>query len=162
MEYSLDQGVNGLFAKLKINYVHRGSFDWKTTRYRSYTRIYVPKGSQLIKSWGGSDEPVVTYDEGDKTVFAGFISIEPGKINNIYLEYKLPDRIKMKAIAQKKYSLYVQKQPGLKIEELKVNLNFDNVIKSYKPVGFFVDNEKDNKITWTADLDTDREFNINF
>lgn len=162
IEYSLDQGVNGLFAKLKINYIHRGSFDWKTTRYRSYTRVYVPKGSQLIKSWGGSDEPVVSYDEGDKTVFAGFISIEPGKINNIYLEYKLPDSIKMKAIAQKKYSLYVQKQPGLKIEELKVNLNFDNVIKSYKPSGFFVENEENNQISWTADLDTDKEFNINF
>ncbi len=162
IEYSLDQGVNGLFAKLKINYSHRGSFDWKTTRYRSYTRVYVPKGSQLIKSWGGSDEPVVAYDEGDKTVFAGFISIEPGKINNIYLEYKLPDNINLDTIAKNEYSLYFQKQPGAKIEELKVNLNFDSIIRSYKPVGFFVDNKEGDRIIWTADLDTDREFKIKF
>ena len=162
IEYSLDQGANGLFAKLKINYSHRGSFDWKTTRYRSYTRIYVPKGSELIKSWGGSDEKVEVYDEGDKTVFAGFISIEPGKINNIYMEYKLPDTINMSVIARKEYDLYFQKQAGAKIEELKVNLNFDSIIESYKPVGFFVDNKNGDEITWTADLDTDREFNIKF
>ncbi len=162
IEYSLDQGVNGLFAKLKINYSHRGSFDWKTTRYRSYTRIYVPRGSQLIKSWGGDKEQVDVYDEGDKTVFAGFISIEPGKINNIYLEYKLPDRINIQAIAQKEYSLYFQKQAGAKIEELKLSLNFDNIIKSYKPTGFFVDNKEGEKIKWSADLETDREFKVKF
>ena len=162
IEYSLDQGINGLFAKLKINYSHRGSFDWKTTRYRSYTRIYVPKGSQLIKSWGGDKEQVDVYDEGDKTVFAGFISIEPGKINNIYLEYKLPDRINIQAIAQKEYSLYFQKQAGAKIEELKLSLNFDNIIKSYKPTGFFVDNKEGEKIKWSADLETDREFKVKF
>jgi len=162
IEYSLDQGINGLFAKLKINYSHRGSFDWKTTRYRSYTRIYVPRGSQLIKSWGGDKEQVDVYDEGDKTVFAGFISIEPGKINNIYLEYKLPDRINIQAIAQKEYSLYFQKQAGAKIEELKLSLNFDNIIKSYKPTGFFVDNKEGEKIKWSADLETDREFKVKF
>ena len=162
IEYSLDQGINGLFAKLKINYSHRGSFDWKTTRYRSYTRIYVPRGSQLIKSWGGDKEQVDVYDEGDKTVFAGFISIEPGKINNIYLEYKLPDRINIQVIAQKEYSLYFQKQAGAKIEELKLSLNFDNIIKSYKPTGFFVDNKEGEKIKWSADLETDREFKVKF
>ncbi|MDA3840345.1 MAG: DUF4012 domain-containing protein [Patescibacteria group bacterium] len=162
IEYSVDQSVGGLFAKLKINYSHRGLFDWKTTRYRSYTRVYVPKGSQLIKSWGGSDEPVVIYDEGDKTVFAGFISIEPGKINNIYLEYKLPDSLNLDTIAKNEYSLYFQKQPGAKIEELKVNLNFDSIIESYKPVGFFVNNKEGDRIIWTADLEIDREFKINF
>jgi len=162
IEYSLNQSVNGLFAELKINYSHRGSFDWKTTRYRSYTRVYVPKGSQLIKSWGGSDEPVRVYDEGNKTVFAGFISIEPGKVNNIYLKYKLPENIDLSTKIKKEYDLYFQKQPGSKIEELKVNLNFDNIIKSYKPVGFFVDNKKGDEITWTTDLETDRKFNIKF
>ena len=162
IEYSLNQGSNGLFAKLKINYSHRGSFDWKTTRYRSYTRVYVPRGSELIKSWGGSDVEVEVYDEGDKTVFAGFVSIEPGKINNIYLEYKLPNDINISTIAQKEYSLYFQKQAGAKIEELKVNLNFDSIIESYKPTGFFVENKGGNEITWTADLDTDREFKIKF
>lgn len=162
IEYSLDQGSNGLFAKLKINYIHRGTFDWKTTRYRSYTRVYVPKGSQLIKAWGGVSEEVEVYEEGDKTVFASFISIEPGKINNIYYEYKLPEEINLKTITKKEYNLLFQKQPGLKLEELNVNLNFANIIKSYRPVGFFVENTGESAISWKADLENDREFKINF
>lgn len=162
IEYSLDQGKNGMFAKLKINYVHRGSFDWKTTRYRSYTRVYVPKGSELVKSWGGSEEDVLVYDENDKTVFASFISIEPGKINNLYFEYKLPDEINLKTATHKEYNLYAQRQPGSKIEELNINLNFDSIIKSYEPIGLFAENERENEISWKTDINNDREFNIKF
>ncbi len=162
IDYSLDQGKNGMFAKLKVNYSHRGSFDWKTTRYRSYTRVYVPKGSELIKSWSGSEDDVLVYDEGDKTVFASFISIEPGKINNLYFEYKLPEDIHRKSYIQKEYNLYAQKQPGSKIEELNINLNFDSIIRSYEPTGFFVNTEKDNQIKWVSNLNTDREFSLKF
>lgn len=162
IEYSLNHGVNGLFSKLQINYIHRGSFDWKTTRYRSYTRVYVPKGSELIRTEGVSDGEVLVREEGDKTVFEAFISVEPGKIGNLIFEYKLPEKIAKDIITKKEYRLYTQKQAGSEIEGLNIKLNFDSIIKSYTPTGFFVDNKAGNGISWEADLNSDREFTINF
>lgn len=161
LEYEVDQNINGLFAKLKINHAHSGRFDWKTTRYRTWTRIYAPLGSQLIKTEGFVDNEVVVINELDKTCFGGFISIEPGKISNIYLEYKLPDDLN-KVINAGNYNLYIQKQPGSDVKQLVVGLNFLNNVKSYNPVSLNFQKIDNNKMKWEGDLNIDRSFNVNF
>jgi len=37
--YQLKNTPEGIIANLKLNYRHQGGFDWRTTRYRSYTRV---------------------------------------------------------------------------------------------------------------------------
>ena len=157
--YSLSQGTGGLFAKLKINYAHNGGFDWKTTRYQNYTRIYVPKGSQLTNASGFKDG--VVGEELGKTYFAGFISVEPGEIGFVELEYKLPENI-AKNIFQSGYNLYFQKQPGNDIGQLTVNLDWDNNIMDYSPAGFSAERIGRKQIRWVADLDMDRSFEATF
>ncbi|MDO9399095.1 MAG: DUF4012 domain-containing protein [bacterium] len=157
LEYKVDQNSNGLFAKLKINYAHQGSFDWRTTRYRTWTRIYAPLGSQLIKTEGFVDNEVIITNELDKTSFGGFISIEPGKLGNVYLEYKLPDNLN-----KNNYNLYIQKQPGNDISQLTVDLTFLNRVKSYNPTTLYMQKINANQINWKGDLMVDKSFEVNF
>ncbi|MEK7203064.1 MAG: DUF4012 domain-containing protein [Patescibacteria group bacterium] len=160
MEYKVDQSANGLFAKLKINYAHQGTFDWKTTRYRTWTRVYAPLGSQLIKTSGFADNKVVVVNELGKTSFGGFISIEPGKIGSLYLEYKLPDDLNK--LANNNYNLYIQKQPGSSANQMVVDLNFLNSVKSYSPATLYTRKISPVEIKWEGDLKIDRSFNVNF
>ncbi len=91
-------GADYYIAVAEINYEHSGDFSWDTTRYRTYTRIYVPKGSVLM-SWSGAmandrTEELGVIDisqEKDKTVFGTFITIEPGDKGKLVFQYRLPD-----------------------------------------------------------------------
>ena len=161
IEYELDQDINGVFSELTINYKHNGEgFDWRTTRYRTYTRIYTPINSTLISVSGFNDEKIDVYSEFGKTVFAGFFSIEPKEFNQIKLRYKLNDDI-YRQIKNNEYNLVFQKQPGNKVESLHIGLMFNNMIKSYSPVGFYADSGS-NKVSWDSDLETDRVFKVEF
>lgn len=156
INYNIDQGINGLFANLTVRYAHQGGFDWRTTRYRTYTRVYVPIGSQLIEFEGAE---VSVYNEFDKTVFGYFISIEPGKIGSVSLRYKLPDSLAIKS-QNNEYELYIQKQPGNSVGYLSVDLKLLNSIKSYKPTGFNVYRSGSNQVKWEEDLRTDRYYKV--
>ena len=132
IEYSLDDNK----ANLKINYDHQGKFDWKTTRYRTWTRVYAPKGSELI-AIKGNESNLKIYQDLDKTVFAFFKSIEPQTQESVEIQYKLPENIDLK-----NYSLYIQKQAGAINNQLKIKIN----------------NEK--KIEWEGSFEKDQEFNL--
>ena len=124
-EISNPVGDNYNIATVKINYNHTGDFSWDTTRYRTYTRIYVPIGSVLI-NWSGamendrSSEPgaIDVYMEKDKTVFGAFIAVEPGDSGELILQYRLPDYV------MNNYTFYYQMQAGMK-DNLSVSL-FNN------------------------------------
>ena len=161
INYKVEQSLNGLFAKLRINYSHQGTFNWKTTRYRSYTRIYVPLGSQLIKAEGFVDNDIAAATELGKTSFAGFFSLEPGKIGSLYLEYKLPDKIN-ELFNASQYSLYIQKQPGSNVNQLDLDLNFLYRVKSYNPASLSMQKVSPFRVKWEGDLNLDRNFEVRF
>ncbi|MDD5291152.1 MAG: DUF4012 domain-containing protein [Patescibacteria group bacterium] len=165
VNYELGQRDDGLFAKLKINYAHNGGFDWRTTRYRTYTRVYVPEGAKLIKvRVDGKDKNVSEVDiinEFNKTVFGVFVSIEPGEIGSLDFEYKLPVGLE-KLVKNGNYSLYVQKQPGNRVGNLAVDLKLKNKVKSYNPAGFSAARIGSNEIRWKSDFNTDKMFGVNF
>jgi hypothetical protein len=158
IDYVVEQTAEGLLAKVKINYAHNGNFDWKTTRYRTYTRIYVPEGSQFIRAEGVSEGNIEISKELGKTFFGAFVSIEPGKIGNLYIEYKLPEKLLNKG----KYDLYIQKQPGRETKELTVDLKLQNEIRLYSPTGFYADKIRGDRIRWKTDLSVDKKFEIKF
>lgn len=84
---------------------------------RNWIRFYVPEGSQLV-SFKGSQTETLTYDELGKTVFEGFMTVNPEGAATVTLEYTLPS-----TITKDDYSLYVQKQPGVEKQTLIVEID---------------------------------------
>jgi len=139
--YTLTEQDDGRWlARLEIRYKNNGFFDYRTTRYRTYTRIYVPLGSEFHNSSGfvTTDKSVdyvdpIIYSEFGKTVFAGFLSIEPGQERFAVIEYLLPRKISESIEQDLKYDLYVQKQPGVKPFPISVEINSRKKLFSFSP-----------------------------
>ncbi len=74
---------------------------------RDWLRIYVPKGSKLVDS-KGSEVKLTSYDELDKTVFDGFLTVRPQGSATFTVTYKLP----FKLASGSPLLLMIQKQPG--------------------------------------------------
>ncbi len=133
--YNLKNNGGALTANLSLSYRHEGGFDWRTTRYRSYTRILAPLGSKLVSVKGDNSvkldtESISSADDNNlqKTVFGFFFSVEPGTAGVINLEYSLPDNISSD-IKARTYQLFVQKQAGRRTESFNANINGE----SYAP-----------------------------
>lgn len=169
IDYSVSKEGDDYVANLQIKYKNNGVFDDFTTRYRSYTRIFVPQGSELISSSGfltndrylGGDPTtaLVTQDEEfNKTVFEGFISIEPKSEEIISLKYKLPTEIK-DLINNKKYLLYFEKQAGTMNYGLNFSFDIGQKIKEASSLDLqpIID---DNKVQINTDLNIDRDIQI--
>ncbi|MFA6514261.1 MAG: DUF4012 domain-containing protein [Patescibacteria group bacterium] len=132
IEYNLNTNKDAqAIVNLKLSYRHEGGFDWRTTRYRSYTRVYAPIGSKLIsikaQEQANMDEASISaYDDTglDKTVFGFFFSIEPGTDGTISLQYSLPKNINTD-LQTDKYQLFIQKQAGRKTDNFKAIINGD-------------------------------------
>jgi len=151
--YNIFEENDQLLVSLDINFANIEDLE-----FDSYFRIYSPIGTVFKSS--NVDNRIDIYDENDKNIFGFFVKIAPNEMKNIHFEYYLPKRIK-DLIKIGEYSLYVQKQPGLDIEKITVDLNFINGIRLYKPTGFFVEFDK-NYVKWEKSLKTDLEFVINF
>lgn len=162
IDYSLVQKDNGLFATLDLSYSHTGGFDWRTTTYRTYTRVYVPEGSSLVSVEGVGSGTVDVGKELGKTYFGMFIEVSPGTTKKISIKYKLPNSVNELVKHSRNYNLYVEKQPGSRIQELKVDFRSINKVKSYNPIGFNVSNIGQQEIAWTTGLETDKAFNVSF
>lgn len=126
-------------ARVSMKYVHTSPFDWRTSRYRTYARVFVPTGSELISSEGSmkidrSIEPGVVSQgvENGKEWFGTFISVEPLTTKTLTFVYRLPKSI-ADQIDKKTYTLLVQKQIGLVGASLTLNLDFGTTIQSATP-----------------------------
>lgn len=121
LHYQIKPGADGrLQSELAITYKNTGKFDWKTTRYRTYVRVYLPLGAQLVKS-DGNEEKVAIGQERGKTVFGTFISIEPGQEETLRYRYYLPDNLRQ-SLSDGHYELYLQKQPGTAGHKVRLDL----------------------------------------
>ncbi|MDP6571488.1 MAG: DUF4012 domain-containing protein [Patescibacteria group bacterium] len=143
-----------LQATASITYEHTADFDWKTTRYRTYTRIYVPQGSIFVSAEGNEEELAIT-DEHNKTVFGTFISIEPLDTETLSFTYILPQELTQQ-ILEEGYRLYIQKQAGTRAHDLVIDIELPFKIDSIIPSDIF-DKKGGNQITGTWDLGEDRE-----
>lgn len=76
---------------------------------RNWLRVYVPEGSKLVE-FRGSSMKVQTYEDLGKTVFEGFMTVQPEGKATVIVRYTLPFKINNKD----DYRLLVQKQPGTK------------------------------------------------
>lgn len=93
--------------KVTITYTNTGKFDgWISATARNYTRVYVPKGSTLIKSSGGQQRVNTTTDL-DYTVFDNFTTVKALASQTMTFEYKLPFKV-----TTDQYKMLIQKQAG--------------------------------------------------
>lgn len=163
INYEIDaSNPDNIKAKVSITYVNNGSFTMYTTRYRTYSELFVPKDAELISSSGAElgdgenqETEVGIKDDADlhKKVFTYFKSIEPGAQETITIEYKIPKNI----FDGKLYKLLVQKQPGTIQHKLKVKVTLPHKIIEYSPE--YDDVILDNNMTsFTTDLKFDRQF----
>jgi len=162
VEYSLQAGAQDWQATVKLRYEHQGGFDWRTTRYRSYTRIYAPLGSVLEKIDGLDEEKNdfnTTDDwENNKTIFGFFFQVEPGDSREISVHYRLPQAVSALSADNSAYRLLVQKQPGRRTDRLTVKLNFNQEITASQPAGIAMSNQG---ISFQTGLEEDQAFLVN-
>ncbi len=161
-----------LVATATVRYVHRGAFDWKTTRYRSYVRLYVPKGSQWIATAGSLlDDPLRNpsllpgptdvFDDLDYTVFGTFISVEPGETRDLTFTYVLSDDVARSVLENGAYSLRVSKQIGAAPRALTLRLAFDKNLAVADPPERR-EEWGDGTYAVETTLDDDRMFTVGF
>lgn len=133
-----------LVATLRIDYNHTvPTFDYRTTRYRTYTRVYVPLGSELIRVNGALENDKLLRPDGapgkadigeefGATVFGAFTSVEPGRKGTLTFQYLLPDSVE-ELVKDGTYTLDVQRQGGVGHVPLSLNLNFGRSISYAYP-----------------------------
>ena len=91
---------------------------------RDWVRVYVPAGSKLVESKGtqspkdGKPVSMISYDSLNKTVFEGFIIVNPMGTAKLEVTYTSPV-----ALSESKYRLLMQKQPGTDKQEVLLRLN---------------------------------------
>src|SRR3989338_2761080 len=126
-----------------MTYNQKRKFDWKTTRYRTYTRVYLPLGSRLIRSSGSwlndktqnPTKAVGSVDQVDElgfTSFGAFTSVEPGEQNILVFEFQ-PSVEVIEQIESGQYDLTVLKQPGSQNNALTIDLDFDKNVTHARP-----------------------------
>lgn len=160
-------------VNLELFYNHTGIQDNDfITRYRTYTRVYVPLGSELLSSDGfltnsefEGGKPVTAetarYDINNKTVFQGFISVEAQSTKKVTLRYKLPKDMSNYISSHNTYALYIQKQAGTNNVSISSSVDFGTPITAFTPVDKLQKNGN-NKVQLSGLLDVDKALSIDF
>ncbi|MBI5793577.1 hypothetical protein HZA87_00615, partial [Candidatus Uhrbacteria bacterium] len=169
--YAIRQDDSGNWiGNVSIHYKHNGTFDWKTTRYRTYTRVYLPVGTERLSvegSWQndktqnptGAKGAVDVDEELGLTSFGTFTSVEPGEENTLVFQFALSPQV-IESIENGNYALSVIKQPGAQNNALTLDLDFDKNVAHASP--------SEDKGQWgdgayrlNTILDQDLEINVN-
>ncbi|MCB9799052.1 DUF4012 domain-containing protein [Candidatus Nomurabacteria bacterium] len=163
--YTISKEEGKYIGRVTMNYTHTGSFDWRTSRYRTFARIFVPQGSKLIEVQGGKPWAQVRDlgksfigQELGLTWFGVYAEFEPQTDHRVTFVFELSDDI-VADIESGDYHLKVQKQLGTVDHSLTLDLNFDkNVVQAHpaEEQKFWGD---DRYQVWTG-LGIDREFSV--
>ncbi|MBI4457434.1 DUF4012 domain-containing protein [Candidatus Uhrbacteria bacterium] len=171
IRYAVTPDAGGYVATAAVTYENKGGFSWKTTRYRTYTRVYAPSGSTLIGVSGAMEDDKLkdpkrragkadVYQELGRTAFGAFIAVEPGEKRTLEFRYRLPASIGQE-IAIGGYRLDVEKQPGTVAVPLTLDIDFGKKLSSAEP-GEEPKEHKDSHYRLRTDLRTDRHFEVRF
>lgn len=169
--YSIVPVGDDFHATVEIEYTNTGAFTLFTSRYRTYTRVYAPLGSELVSHSGSLlNDKLSNPDllEGDVTVaddlgmtsFGAFTSVEPGESRTLSFTYKLPQSVE-DAINGKLYQLRVVKQVGAADHKLTLQLDFGKKVKAATPS----EDEShygDDAYTVNTNIDQDKVFTVQF
>lgn len=166
IKYKLD--FENKKAELSLDYFLNSPANWKIWDILSFTKVYLPSGTEIIKNEGFSvntpddsrlmkAEKMSETKRSGKSIFSGWLKVLPTEKRNFKLFYYLPSNI----FSRKEYKLIFQKQPGIinTALEVEIELPNDKKIKKIEPEGYV---KEGNKIYWKTDLLKDKEFKITF
>lgn len=168
MAYTVREDKDGfLAARLVLTYTNRATFSDVTTTYRDWVRVYVPEGSELVRATGiqstedaASKGALEIARKYGKVEFAGFFTVEPRHTKVVTIEYRLPDALEQQ-VREGRYSLLLQKQPGISNQRLDGHLSFLGTIDDFQPLGFFNVKRTGSALDIFHDYRTDQEFIVN-
>ncbi|MBT4857525.1 DUF4012 domain-containing protein [Candidatus Uhrbacteria bacterium] len=127
--YKIDSDENGYIAQVDITYDHQGGFDYRTTRYQTYTRVYALEGSEIISIDGSTMSEADVQNELGLVSFGAHFSVEPGEQGTLSFRYRLPQSVN-DAVEGGWYQLGVFKQIGAKNHALTLDLDFGKTVRS--------------------------------
>ena len=163
-----DGGYDG---EVTMTYHNKGTFTWKTSRYRTYTRAYLPLGTTLTGSSGAMENDklkdpgrhpgkVDVTDDLGRRVFGAFIAVEPGETKTLAFRFRLASSV-VDAIRRGGYTLNVEKQAGTLANGLTLDLDFGKKLSNAEPP-----EERahwgDTRYMYGTDLRIDRTFIVSF
>lgn len=165
IRYAIIPDGEGFRGSIRLQYRNTGTFTWKTTRYRTYTRVYFPEGTELIRAHGAMERdrseasgPVDVGTELGRTVVGAFLSIEPGEERSLVIEVRLSPAVAAR-IRVGSYTLHAKKQLGSIATPLTVDLEFGTPVRAADPpeppAGW-----GNSRYTIETDLREDREFRV--
>lgn len=169
ISYSVQPTADGLQATVSIEYTNNASFTWKTTRYRTYTRVFAPLGSTFISAQGtllndkllnptGTAGVVDVVTDLGLTSFGAFTSIEPGESRTLSFTYLLPSSV-VDAVQNGVYQLDVIKQLGAATHDLSINLELGDAV-TYAVPAEDAEEWGDKTYHLETELDTDKSFTL--
>jgi hypothetical protein len=154
-------------AEATMVYTHTGKFDWRTSRYLTYARVYAPAGAKFLDISGQtrakkaiSKTDVSENEELGFHVMGVYFAVEPGQSKVLTFRYLLPASVE-NAIKQGKYTLLVQKQIGTLAHGLTLHLNFGTTIIGARPAEA-KEHWGDSVYDITSDLLLDKFFQVSF
>ena len=168
MEYSFKPETDRTFVgTVRLKYANTGHFDWKTTRYRTYTRVYLPAVTTFLGVTGAMQDDKLkdparrpgtadVANELGRRVFGAFISVEPGETRTLEFRFRLAPAV-ADAIRAGQYVLDVDKQAGTVANGLTLDLDFGKKLTAATPP----ENRAefgDSRYRLTTDLRVDRSF----
>ncbi|EKD46174.1 MAG: hypothetical protein ACD_68C00120G0003 [uncultured bacterium] len=168
INYDLDLTQSKPKATVMINYRNDAALTWKTTRYRTWTRLYAPVNSVLGEVSGNetdlqyynSDNPYEVTEELNKASFGTFLIVNTESTADLSYSYELPSWIK-ENMEKGEYQLLVQKQPGTIEPGLNIKITFPKVVKSWSGEGGGLDDSQ-KILTFNTNLRTDKSFSASF
>ncbi len=154
-------------AEVRLTYKNNArTFDYRTTRYRTYTRLYVPLGSTFVDAQGfmSNDKQPATakpdlYTENNKAVIAGFISIEPGQTRTVTIHYTLAPWLMTQINSRQQYAILWQKQAGT-AAHIGFTLESANPLYSFAPSTVSYKLENPRRVTATQTLSSDQTYTV--
>lgn len=165
IRYAIIPDGDGYRGSIRLRYRNTGTFTWKTTRYRTYTRVYLPERTELIRAHGAMERDrseasgvVDVETELGRTVLGAFLSIEPGEERSLVFEVRLSPTVAAR-IRAGTYTLRAQKQLGSIATPLTVDLEFGTPVRAATPpeppAGW-----GNSRYTVETDLREDRTFSV--
>lgn len=176
LSYKVYEEDGQMMGEAQMLYRNNGSFTKIHTRYRTYTRIYLPHGAALVDYDGfltgdkiqngvpvapeTTDETVTRPDGSTVTysVVEGFTAIEPGQEGTLRIKYKLPENV-VQQIRNNTYSVYIQKQAGTLDNKLDFSFDVGKPIERADALDLTPE-IIDNRVSVASDLRIDRRINI--
>ncbi len=166
LRYEIRPDQGKFIATATMEYRHRGGFDWRTSRYRDYVRVFVPLGSHLTAVSGtnvGKGSAISLKDIGSGTElnrqwFGAFLAVEPGATTVLSFTYQLPGSL-TQLIKSGAYRGTVQKQLGTIHHGLTLDFDFGKTVVTTTPPN---QSKQRARYQLTTDLSVDREFSVKF